>query len=174
MFRVVEVPERHSDDPLVVERVLRTGMSKAPPHVHLDFAERYEVLSGVADARMGDESLRVNALPGRSVLWVGQGQLHVNPHNADVDDLHLRQSFQPATDGVRAYVATLVKLLAEGRDHNGDVPWSLVLAIADVTRERSYFGSAGYGLQRRVLLPLGSMCAGTRGYDVWLTRSARK
>jgi mannose-6-phosphate isomerase-like protein (cupin superfamily) len=168
---VKQVPERGSGEPLVVERVLLRGMYKAPPHVHLDFAETYTVLEGVADAKLGDDALRLSKQEGRNRLWIGKGRVHVNPWNADIDQLHIEQSFAPATDGVRAYIATLADMLAQGTDHNGDLPWSLVLAIADVTRERTYLSRASFSLQRRLLLPLGNVAAGTRGYKVVLTRS---
>ena len=167
---VRQVPEQGSDVPLVVERVFLQGMSKAPPHVHLDFVESYRVIKGVADARLGDDALRLS-VPDRDRLWIGKGRVHVNPWNADIDELHIEQSFAPATDGARAYIATLADMLAQGTDHDGDLPWSLLLAIADVTRERTYLSRASFSLQRRLLLPLGNVAAGTRGYKVVLTRS---
>jgi mannose-6-phosphate isomerase-like protein (cupin superfamily) len=167
---ITQLPEPGSDQPLIVRRVFLQGMYKAPPHVHLDFAETYTVLEGVADAKLGDDTLRLSK-PGRNTLWIGKGRVHVNPWNADIDELHIEQKFEPATDGVRAYIATLADMLAQGTDHDGDLPWSLVLAIADVTRERTYLSRPSFSLQRRLLLPLGNVAAGTRGYKVLLTRS---
>jgi len=65
-------------------------------------------------------------------------------------------------------VRTLGEVLRDGRDDDGDLPTALVLAVFDATHGRTYYGRLPFGLQRRVLQPLGTAVAGARGYAVWL------
>ena len=166
---IVEVPEGRADRLTIVRR-FPSRMRWAPPHVHLDFAERFMILEGVADARIGDSELRLGQL---EVHYAGPGVLHSNPINRGRHPLTYLQSFEPATEGARSYVRTLAQVLSDGRDEDGDLPWSLVLAIGDVTRERTYAKWLPYELQRRVLLPLGNYVAGTRNLGVQLARVPR-
>ena len=168
-MEIVEVPAGRTDA-LTVERRFPSRMRRAPPHVHLDFAERFTIVEGVADARIGDSQLRLGK---DEVHYAGPGVLHCNPINRGRHPLAYRQTFEPATEGARSYVRTLAQVLSDGRDEDGDLPWSLVLAIGDVTRERTYAKWLPYELQRRVLLPLGNYVAGTRNLGVQLARVPR-
>ena len=161
----LEVKQTSADE-LTVERVYRPGMGGARVHVHLDFAEQFEVMSGVADARLDD--LRLRLTRDNPVLFIPPGVPHVNPRNLDTTDLVLQQRFTPPTEGVLAYVRTLGEVLRDGRDDDGDLPTALVLAVFDATHGRTYYGRLPFGLQRRVLQPLGTAVAGARGYAVWL------
>jgi len=161
----LEVKQTSADE-LTVERVYRPGMGGARVHVHLDFAEQFEVMSGVADARLDD--LRLRLTRDNPVLFIPPGVPHVNPRNLDTTDLVMQQRFTPPTEGVLAYVRTLGEVLRDGRDDDGDLPTALVLAVFDATHGRTYYGRLPFGLQRRVLQPLGTAVAGARGYAVWL------
>jgi hypothetical protein len=159
-------------------------MGKFPPHVHFEFAELFEVISGGAVAVLdGDEQrLVASALSAdpafRSVLYIPPGVPHVNPYNFDCDKLVVRQSFSTATDGVRTYVETLAEVMADGRDADGELPWPLVLAVGHVSGDQSYLTPAvrrrprgprwSFEVQRRVLQPIGGVVAGTRDYRVQL------
>jgi hypothetical protein len=169
---------------LALERSYKRGMGKFPPHVHFEFAERFEVVSGGAVAMFdGDEQRLVGpALKGdpafRCVLTIPPGVPHVNPYNFDCQELVVRQSFSTATEGVRTYVETLAEVMADGRDDDGELPWPLVLAVARVSGEQSYLTPAvrrrprgprwSFEVQRRVLQPIGDVVAGTRDYRVQL------
>jgi hypothetical protein len=107
-------------------------------------------------------------------LFVGAGVWHVNVRNRDNTELVYEQTFTPATEGARSYVATLAQILHEGRDEDGELPWPVVLAIGDVTRERTYARRLPYALQRRLLLPVGNFIAGTRDFNVHLARQRKK
>jgi hypothetical protein len=162
---------------LALERSYKRGMGKFPPHVHFEFAERFEVISGGAVAVLdGDEQRLVGPQvfgdPAfRRVLYIPPGVPHVNPYNFDCAELVVRQSFSPATDGVLTYVETLAEVMAEGRDDDGELPWPLVLAVAHVSGEQSYLTPAirhrprgprwSFEIQRRVLQPVGDVVAGT-------------
>lgn len=166
---IVDVPAGPAD-PLTIARHFPSRTRWAPPHVHLDFAERFTILDGVADARIGSSELRLGQF---QVHYAGPGVLHSNPINRGRYPLAYLQTFEPATEGARSYVRTLAHVLSEGRDEDGELPWSLVLAIGDVTRERTYAKWLPYELQRRVLLPLGNYVAGTRNLGVQLARVPR-
>jgi mannose-6-phosphate isomerase-like protein (cupin superfamily) len=177
-MRIKEVPANGSDGPLTIVRVVKPGKHRwVPEHVHLDFSEKFVIVRGIADAEILGSPQRLAA--GRT-LFVGPGRRHVNPTNSDITELEYEQSFIPGTEGARSYVTTLAQVLRDGRDEDGDLPWSLVLAIGDVTRERTYARPVAYAegiqntVQRRLLLRLGSYVAGTRGFDVQLARKPRK
>jgi hypothetical protein len=169
---------------LAVQRSYKRGMGKFPTHVHFEFAERFEVISGGAVAVLdGDEQRLVasalqTGLAFRSVLYIPPGVPHVNPYNFDCDELVLRQSFSTATDGVRTYVETLAEVMADGRDDDGELPWPLVLAIARISGEQIYVTPAvrrrprgprwSFQVQRRFLQPAGGVVAGTWDYRVQL------
>jgi hypothetical protein len=159
-------------------------MGKFPPHVHFEFAERFEVMAGGAVAVLDGDEQRlvgpvVSAGPAfRSVLYIPPGVPHINPYNFDCEKLVVRQSFSTATDGVRTYVETLAEVMADGRDDDGELPWPLVLAVAHVSGEQSYLTPAvrrrprgprwSFEVQSRVLQPVGGVVAGTCDYRVQL------
>jgi mannose-6-phosphate isomerase-like protein (cupin superfamily) len=162
---------------LAVVRRFKPDMGRFPAHVHLDFAERFRVMSGVAEAEIDGDKLRLSAR-GSSTLFVPPGVPHVNPYNDGREDLELRQSFTPASEEAESYVETLAAILGDGRDDDGELPWSLILAVGDVTRARTYLipvsrlarqsNTWSFALQRRVLMPVGRFVAGARHYDVHL------
>ena len=171
-------PDYHAADALVVKRRLKRGMGRFPSHVHLDFAERFEVTAGAAHAEIDGGHIRLISDPGRRTLYIPPGVPHVNPYNEEDAELEFWQSFLPGTEGVRSYVETLAEVLSDGRDDDGDLPWALALAVADETRERTYLtplsrkawrgNTFSFALQRRLLLPAGSTVARIRGYTVYL------
>ena len=167
---ILRLPE-DDDGELTIMRLLRPGQRWTPEHVHLDFSEHFRVLAGIADAEHAGKKLRLGV---GEVHYVGKGVRHVNLRNNDITDLLYLQTFIPATEGARGYVSTLAQVLRDGRDRDGELPWPLVLAIGDVTRERTYARHMPYYVQRKVLLPLGSYVAGTRGLGVQLARKPRK
>lgn len=183
-LRLAPPVDDDDDGELALERSYKRGMGKFPAHVHFEFAERFEVISGGAVAVFdGDEQRLVgsalSADPAfRSVLYIPPGVPHVNPYNFDCEELMVRQSFSPATDGVRTYVETLAEVMADGRDDDGELPWPLVLAVAHVSGEHSYLTPAvrhrprgprwSFEVQRRLLQPIGGVVAGTCDYRVQL------
>ena len=161
-----------------IERRLAWGMGRFPTHVHLDFAERFIVTEGAAIAEFDGDQLRLTADPSRSTLYIPPGVPHVNPYNDDTDNLEFRQSFIHPTEGSRTYVETLAAVVADGCDADGELPWPLILAIGDITRDRTYLtpvskrarrtDALSFTLQRRILLPIGNLVAGLRDYTVHL------
>lgn len=174
-LRILRVP-RTDGAALLVERVFKQGMGRFPEHVHLDFAETFVIVDGVAEAKVAGDVLRLTA--GKS-LHVPRGVPHVNPYNVDIEDMKFTQKFDPGTEGARSYVQTLARALWHGRDHDGELPASVILAVGDVTHEDTYLTGPGwrrgwgdpfsFAFQRACLLPLGRLIAGTRDYSVCLT-----
>ena len=168
---------------LVVLRLFKPGMGRFPAHVHLDFAERFVVRKGVAIAEVDGDTVRLTAEDGKSTLYVPAGLPHVNPYNYDSDDLLLEQSFAPATEAARSYVETLAAVLWDGRDHEGELPWEVALAVGDATDGRTYITPGrwrtnrdrgwSFTLQRRLALPIGRLVAGTRDFYVHLAPEER-
>jgi mannose-6-phosphate isomerase-like protein (cupin superfamily) len=156
-------------DVLVVERELKPRSAWTPEHVHLDFSEEFKVVKGIADVRHAGSEMRLGK---GETLYIGAGVWHVNVRNRDNTELVYQQTFSPATEGARSYVATLAHVLRDGRDEEGELPWPVVLAIGNVTRERTYARRLPYALQRRVLLPAGDYVAGTRAFNVHLARQS--
>ena len=182
--RPLAVPEppvaQAGNHDLSVLRLFRPGMGRVRSHVHLDFAEHFIVLRGKARAELDGEPCELTAAAEdlRSTLYLPPGLPHVNPYNADSTDLVVAQTFEPATEGARSYIETLAEVLNDGRDHDGELPWEVVLAIGDLTDERTYFAPVGAGgswdrgwsftLQRKVALPIGRRLAALRRFHVQL------
>jgi mannose-6-phosphate isomerase-like protein (cupin superfamily) len=167
---ILEVPGGSAGNWIKVKRVFEDKTRWAPVHVHLDFEERFEIKGGHADAKIRGDDVRL--APG-DTFFVGKGQPHVNPTNRATSassPLEYIQTFTPATEGARSYVRTLAQVLRDGRDRDGELPWPLVLAIGDVTHERTYVNVRPYSLQEKVLLPLGNRIAGAQRFTVNLGR----
>jgi mannose-6-phosphate isomerase-like protein (cupin superfamily) len=158
-----------SRGPLVVERELTSGCRPGGRHVHLDFAERFVIKQGVAEARIQDARLRL----GRGeILYVDPTAPHVNPYPADGGRLVFEQTIDPSTPAAQAVMRTLGEVIREGRDEGGELPIVAMLAVLDETQARTYLEQRpiGYWCQRRLLRPAAAMIAKRRGFEVWLTR----
>jgi hypothetical protein len=148
---------------LEIERTLPPGLGIAQAHVHLDYVERWTVVSGRATAALAGLPLYLE--PGDQ-LAVPIRCPHVNPHNRSPEPLVMRQAFEPATDGARRYVATLEETLRAGRERNGDLPPLLALALFQATGARTYLVGPPRWLQRDLLFPIGAVLARLSGLRV--------
>jgi mannose-6-phosphate isomerase-like protein (cupin superfamily) len=150
-FRVIATPEiAGGSGALEIRRVLRPGMGFRAPHLHLDFAERYTVESGVADAWVGHRRIR---LAQGDEFVIPQRTTHVNPCNRGMRDLILRVAYEPATDAVVRYLETLAELLEGERDRRGDLPVATALALLDTRDPQTSVPRVPHALQRRVVFP---------------------
>jgi mannose-6-phosphate isomerase-like protein (cupin superfamily) len=136
---------------LTVRRVLQPGMGFRVVHVHLDFVESFKVVMGIADARVGGRVLRLAA---GDQLVVPSHTPHMNPCNRSRGVLIIDQTFEPATEGARTYVETLIQYIDEGRDVCGDLPPLTAMAVFGSTDSGTFASGIPQSLQRRVVFPL--------------------
>ena len=162
-FEVLRAPA-DADDVLDLHRVVKPRTGKTLPHVHLDYVERFLVESGRARAKVDGRTVSLG--PGEE-LELPAGTDHTNPANAGEQDLIMRHVFQPVSRFILAYIETLGQLMRENRtNRQGDLPVSVIFAIADETDAQSFAAGLPKGLQRAVLAPLIGRYARMRGYDL--------
>jgi mannose-6-phosphate isomerase-like protein (cupin superfamily) len=166
-LEILVVPPPGSDGEILVRRRLVGQKTRPATHVHLDVVERFMIEQGVAEAKLDADTLR---LAGGDVLLVPKTVPHAVPFSRDRGVLVMRQSFQPATEGARAYFRTLGQMLEDGRDDGGELPRLASLAVVSATGARAYMTRVPFWSQRKLLVPAGAHLARARGYDVWLTR----
>jgi hypothetical protein len=143
------------------------------PHSHDGFTERFKILEGVAEARrtrglgVGDRiSLRVG-----EVFFAAVDEMHVNPYNTSSDWLVFKQTFNPGTESVRAFILTLGDALEQGRDSvDGYLPVLPTAAVFDETRAGTFLPVIPIRAQRHVLLPLAAKLAARRKWPITLSR----
>lgn len=158
---IVSVPEAGAREPLEMRRVLKPRSGRTPPHVHVDFVERFEVESGTGAASLDGNAVTLH--PGDD-LTVPAGTSHVNAHNRAHDDLVMRHLLEPATDFGLGYVEALGRLMRLGRvDRQGEVPFLAALALGHDAEPGTYLAGVPHALQR-AMLPLGARLARLRGY----------
>ena len=92
----------------------------------MDFDETYEVLEGIADASIDGLDLRLGK---DKTLRIPSGASHVNPHSRDNTGVSLRHTIEKPTDAALAYVNTLIQLMKQGRDDDGELPPLATLAV---------------------------------------------
>src|SRR5215212_2620973 len=106
--RVLErTPER-----AVLERLMPPGTGRTDAHVHRDFHQRFEVVSGVASLALDGDERTLSA--GESVD-IRQGVPHVDPYNASDEQLVVRNVVSPAGGFVDFYISSWGHALEAGR-----------------------------------------------------------
>jgi mannose-6-phosphate isomerase-like protein (cupin superfamily) len=163
---IVALSTRASGE-IVVERGFPADGRTTPTHLHLDFAERFEILEGLAEARIEGATVR---LAVGDVLYVDPTAPHVNPHSAGGARLVVRHAFLPPRPDIFAYLRTLGQVLEDGRDDGGELPFLAALAVFNEVHGKTYLDRVPIWSQRRLIMPAGARLARKRGYDVWLTR----
>ena len=164
-FEVLRTPAV-GENVLELRRTVRPRTGKTLPHVHLDYVERFVVESGSAAAKVDGRTVSLG--PGED-LELPAGIDHTNPANAGDQDLVMRHVFEPVSRFILAYIETLGELMRENRtNRQGDLPVSVIFAIANETDSQSYAAGLPKGLQRSVLAPIIARYARARGYDLRL------
>ena len=152
---------------LIVERTFPPGGGRSLAHRHMDFDETYEVLEGIADAQIDGLDLRLRA---KQTLRIPSGASHVNPHSRDNTGLKLRQTIANPTDAALAYVNTLIQVMKQRRDDDGELPPLATLAVFEGMQGRTYLSQLPVWSQQKLLMPIGARIARQRGYKVWPAR----
>jgi mannose-6-phosphate isomerase-like protein (cupin superfamily) len=150
-----------SGDVLKLERGFAPGKGRADPHLHEDFTQTWEVLSGEGRAEVegSERELRVG-----DRVELPPGTRHRDPWNTGSDELHLRGTFSPNNDFIEGYASAYAHLLEEGglNDHD-ELPLLQILVIARDTNARSWAASPPVAIQK-ASLPLLAAIGRLRGY----------
>jgi mannose-6-phosphate isomerase-like protein (cupin superfamily) len=158
--RVIESAHERS----VVERTMPPGTGRADPHVHHDFDQRFEVVSGSATARVGKEK---RTLAAGEALELPRGVPHVDPYNAGTEDLVVRNVVSPAPRFVHVYFASWGRALEDGRlnDQNEFTFLGLMTTLAEA-RGDSWAAGPPQRLQK-LMLPAGGALGRRRGHRAY-------
>ncbi|MFL5906548.1 MAG: cupin domain-containing protein, partial [Solirubrobacterales bacterium] len=106
----VEIKERAAGD-LNFERSFAAGTGRADPHLHEDFTQTWEALSGDGMIEVDGAERVFNA--GDSVT-IEPGVRHRDPWNTTQSPLHVRGLFEPVNDFIEAYAEAYAHHLTEG------------------------------------------------------------
>jgi hypothetical protein len=150
-----------SEERLVFERHYPPSTGKTDAHLHLDFAQSWEILSGTATVGVDGETRRVG--PGETVE-VEAPTKHQDPYNEAADALAIRWEIQPATEFIHGYINGYCHLLARDElDAQDEFPMLQLLVILRATDARSYLANVPIAVQR-LGLPLLAGIGRMRGY----------
>jgi mannose-6-phosphate isomerase-like protein (cupin superfamily) len=145
----------------VIERVIKPRTGKADAHVHLDFDETYEILSGTATLER--EGRSETAGKGERAE-VPRGTPHRNPYNETGEDLRLRHRVSPGGPFADAFVSALGHHTENDTvNDQGEFPDLQLFVVLHATRAQSYLAGPPVWLQRPVI-PLAAMIGRWRGY----------
>lgn len=145
----------------VIERVIKPRTGKADAHVHLDFEESYEILSGTATLERDGRAY--TAGPGE-LVEVPRGTPHRNPYNETGEDLRLRHRVSPGGAFADAFVSALGHHTENDTvNDQGEFPDLQLFVVLHATRAQSYLAGPPVWLQRPVIA-LAAMIGRRRGY----------
>jgi mannose-6-phosphate isomerase-like protein (cupin superfamily) len=156
----VQIAER-SPNTLKFERCFAPGTGRMDPHLHEDFTQTWEALSGegVIEVEGNEREFRA----GDRVV-IPPGTRHRDPCNPGPGQLHTRGIFDPDNDFIERYATAYARLLTDGGLNDQDeLPLLQILVIAKATDARSWGGFPPVGLQK-VALPLLAVVGRLRGY----------
>ena len=156
----VEIAERTGPD-MKFERSFAPGTGRTDPHLHEDFTQTWEALSG--DGMVEVDGTERSFSAGDRVR-IEPGTRHRDPWNPGGDELHARGIFEPDNDFIEAYASAYAHHLTEGGLNDQDeMPFLQVVVLVRATNGRSWGGSPSVGLQKAGL-PLLATVGRLRGY----------
>jgi mannose-6-phosphate isomerase-like protein (cupin superfamily) len=158
--QVVErTPER-----MLFERGFAPGTGRAGGHLHEDFTQTWEALSG--EGRIEVDGTEREFRTGDRVE-IPPNTKHRDPWNPSDAELHARGTFAPPNDFIEAYADAWAHQLALGEDGkltDQDEPSLLqILVVAKQTDGRSYGASPPVPIQK-ASLPLLAAVGRLRGF----------
>lgn len=156
-LKVLEAsPERAS-----AERLLKPHTGRADEHLHLDFEQSFEVVSGQATASLDGEQRTLG--PGERI-GIPRGARHMDPYNDGDADLVIRVAAWPNTEFVQAFGDAFAHLMAAGKLNDQDeLPLLQILVLAHATKGQSYGTRPPLAVQKATL-PLIAALGRLRGY----------
>jgi len=157
----VEIREL-SPQRLVFERRYPPTTGKADAHLHLDFTQVWEVVSGTATVAVDGETRRLG--PGQSAE-IQTGTKHQDPYNETGAELAVRWQIEPVTEFIEGFMNAYAYLLARDELNDQDeFPTLQLFVILSATKAQSYAANLPVGLQKATLPLLGAI-GRLRGYQ---------
>jgi mannose-6-phosphate isomerase-like protein (cupin superfamily) len=156
----VQVTKR-TPERIVIERLLKPDTGHADPHLHLDFVQTWECVTGYGAIEVDGQRLGFRA-GDRVELPRGTG--HRDPYNPGEADLVIRGTFDPVTDFLEAYASAWAHRLTEGTVNDQDeMPILQIFALIDATDGKSYRAGIPVAVQK-ASMPVMKRIARLRGY----------
>ena len=151
---------RRTPEQMAFERLLKPSSGKADPHLHQDFVQTWECVSGRGVMEVDGERRKLNA---GDRVELPLDMPHRDPFT-DEEEMVVRATFDPDTEFIEAYASAWVHHMREGTVNDQDeMPLLQILAIAADTDGRSYRAGIPISLQK-ASLPLVKRIAALRGY----------
>jgi hypothetical protein len=143
------------------ERLYRPRTGRSDPHLHLDFIQSWEVLSG--RARYELNRVQRDLGPGESAS-IQTGQPHRDLYNPFDEDATARFELKPCNEFIETFFETLVWLFERGRlDDQERFSQLQLFVILHETKAQSYAAGLPIVLQKAAL-PLFAAIGRRRGY----------
>jgi mannose-6-phosphate isomerase-like protein (cupin superfamily) len=144
-----------------IERAMPPNTGKAAAHYHLDFAQKFEVVSGNANVSVEKEELNLGE--GESVE-IPIGKVHQDVWNEGPDEATVRLTIEPVPRFVEMYATTWFDSYAKGKTNDQDEMTLLqILVIARASDGKSYADGPPRRFQD-FTLPLIAAIGRLRGY----------
>ena len=146
---------------VVIERMFPPNTGHAEPHVHLDFDQTFEVVSG--SGRIGvDRAERELAVGDRVELPIGTP--HRDLWNEGPGEMVGRLTIEPVPRFVEMYATTWMDLYAKGETNDQDeMPLLQILVIVQASDGKNFAAGPPRWLQKAGL-PLIAAIGRLRGY----------
>lgn len=156
----IEITERAGSE-MTFERSYAPETGRADPHLHEDFTQTWEAISGEGMIELDGEERPFG--PGDTVA-MQRGMRHRDPWNPGSGRLRVRGTFEPIEDFIEAYAEAYAHRLTHGGlNDQEELPLLQILVIAKETDGRSYGASPPVAIQK-ALLPLLAAIGRLRGY----------
>ncbi len=153
---------RRTPEQIAFERLLKPGTGRADPHLHKDFVQTWECVSGIGGSIEIEGKTRAFH-PGDRV-HIHLDTPHRDPFNPGERDVIIRGTLEPNNDFLEAYLSAWMHHLREGTVNEQDeMPILQILALAADTDGQSYRAGIPVAVQR-ASLPLVKRIARLRGY----------
>jgi mannose-6-phosphate isomerase-like protein (cupin superfamily) len=147
----------------VWERTMPPGTGKAAAHVHLDYDQCFEVVSGTARLTIEGEERSLSA--GESVE-IERGTTHQDAWNEGPEELTWRMTIEPVPRFIEVYAETWFDGFTRGALNDQDeMPILQIMRIIRETNAQSFAATPPIPIQKATL-PLAAVIARMRGYEV--------
>jgi mannose-6-phosphate isomerase-like protein (cupin superfamily) len=145
------------------ERVLPPGTGKGDAHVHLDYDQGFEVLSGTGRLTVaGDERL----LAAGESTRILRGTRHQDVWNEGPEELTWRMTIEPVPRFIEVYAETWLDAFSRGAlNEQDEMPVLQVMRIIRETNAQTFAARPPIPIQKAAL-PLAAAIARMRGYEI--------